>query len=455
MLEWVFGEKRIKDVENEEVDQNTGSETLSSNRDNLSNGDASDESDSFLFEATTETIDETDHAFSIESLDTPEFHAQQSLLLKVRNDVEDFDHHITQNEIHLKHTREQLIGFRAFVQQTDVELAQIHGLNRQNSDLKRKLDGEDQRASELQSRLDNEIAEHAATKNRNFEFKDVLGTARAEIITLSTGTSKLRAQLKRYETSSSKREALLQGATRKAEQLLAENKVLDEKYQRANFDMNKFYKEATVLQKTIDEINENGRQGTAEIDRLAADLTGATESVDKYQAENVELQSRLDNMIAESAAIDKRNNSKIRIRDEEMYSLRSQVEGLQSELRVRNQMLTQATEEGSKLDEELKIATSKAQSFREQLTHEVSQNEEQRKSLTEANERIAEVNKRYKGMLSELEQSRQENLRLKRLLKAELQMFEQSISSLQVAKNGTKKSRSRANIPDPQSAKLN
>ncbi len=455
MLEWVFGEKRVKDVENEEVDRDTGFEARSLDGDNSSNGDASDDSDSFLFEATTETTDETDHAFSIESLDTPEFHAQQSLLLKVRNDVEDFDHHITQNEIHLKHTREQLIGFRAFVQQTDVELAQIHGLNRQNSDLKKKLDGEDRRANELQNRLDSEMAEHAATKNRNFEFKDVLGTARAEIITLSTGTSKLRAQLKRYETSSSKREALMQGATRKAEQLLAENKVLDEKYQRANFDMNKFYKEATVLQKTIDEINENGRQGTVEIDRLAADLTGATESIDKYQAENVELRSRLDNMIAESAAIDKRNNSKIRIRDEEMYSLRSQVEGLQSELRVRNQMLTQVTEEGSKLDDELKIATSTAQSTREQLAHAVSQNEEQRKSLTEANERIAEVNKRYKGMLGELEQSRQENLRLKRLLKAELQMFEQSISSLQVAKNGTKKSRSQANIPDPLSAKLN
>ncbi len=455
MLEWVFGEKRIKDVENEEVNQDTGLDAQSPDQGNFSNGDATDDSDSFLFETAAETTDENDDAVLIESLDTPEVHAQQSLLLKVRKDVEDFDHHITQNEIHLKHTREQLIGFRTFVQQTDVELAQIHRLTRQNDDLKKKLNGEDLRANELQSRLDSEMAEHAATRNRNIEFKEVLGTARAEIITLSTGTSKLRAQLKQYETSSSKREVLSQEATRKAEQLLAENKVLDEKYQRANFDMNKFYKEATVLQKTIDEINENGRQGTAEIDRLSADLTGATETIDKYQAENVELQSRLNNMIAESAAIDKRNISKIRIRDEEMYSLRSQVEGLQSELRVRNQMLTQATEEGSKLDEDLKIATSTAQSTREQLTREVSQNEEQRNSLTEANERIAEVNKRYKGMLAELEHSRQENLRLKRLLKAELQMFEQSISSLQVAKNGSKKSRSQANIPDPQSAKLN
>ncbi len=455
MLEWVFGEKRIKDVENEEVDRDTGLEIQSSDSDNFSNGDPTDDNDSFLFEAATETTSGNNGALLVESLDTPEFHAQQNLLQKIREDVDDFDNHITQNEIHLKHSREQLIGFRAFVQQTDVELAQIHRLNRQNSDLKRKLDGEDQRTSELQNRLENEIAEHAATRNRNSEFKDVLGTARAEIIALSTGTSKLGAQLKKYETSSNKREAMLQGATRKAEQLLAENKVLDEKYQRANFDMNRFYKEATVLQKTIDEINENGRQGTSEIDRLSADLTGATETVDKFQAENVELQSRLDNMIAESAAIDKRNNSKIRIRDEEMYSLRSQVEGLQSELRVRDEMLTQTTQEGHRLDEELKAATSTAQSTREQLAHEVNQNEEQRKSLTEANNRISEVNKRYKDMLGELEHSRQENLRLKRLLKAELQMFEQSISSLQVAKNGTKKSRSQENIPDPQSAKLN
>jgi cell shape-determining protein MreC len=75
--------------------------------------------------------------------------------------------------------------------------------------------------------------------------------------------------------------------------------------------------------------------------------------------------------------------------------------------------------------------------------------------LTEANEKIAEINKRYKERLGELEFTRQENLRLKRLLKTELQMFEQSINSLPVAKNGSKKGQSQPAAPEPDSQKLN
>lgn len=455
MLEWFFGENREEHKQKEDVSGQAELDAVTADYNTDPDVVDKDDNDSFLFELPNNSAEEDDGHSSIESLDSPEKHAQLSLLQKVRKDVEDFDYHITQNEIHLKHSREQLIGFRAFVQKTDVEMAQVHRLQQQNGDFAEKLGKLDNRASEIRNLLDQEKASHAATKNRNNDFKNVLGSARSEIVTLSERNSKLRDQLEQYSTSSSKREVKLLEASRQSEQLLAENKVLEENYQRANFDMNKFCKEATVLQKMLDEIKENGRQGTAEIDRLSADAASTRETLDKSKAENTELKSRLDNMVAESTASDKRNSSKVRIRDEELFSLRSQVEGLQSELRVRNQMLTQASEEGNNAREELKVSTATAHSIGEKLAHEVSQNEEQRKHMMEANEKIAEVNKRYEERLGELERSRQENLRLKRLLKTELQMFEQSISSLPVAKNGSSKRRTQAAIPEPESSKLN
>ncbi len=455
MLEWVFGENREEHEQKEEVSKKVDLGAVPAEYDSESNGVAIDDNDSLLFDMPDDPVQENGDEYATESLDSPERHAQQGLFKKIRKDVDDFDYHITQNEIHLKHAREQLIGFRSFLQQTDVEMEQNHRLLRQNNELVTRLDSETQRSRELRSLLDTEMAGHSATRNRSIEFKDLLSSARGENVTLTARTGKLREQLEQYSTSSGKREASLLEASRRSEQLLAENKVLEENYQRANIDMNKFCKEATVLQKTLDEINENGRQGTAEADRLSADVASATEALDKFQAENVELRSRLDNMVAENSASDKRNNSKIRIRDEELFSLRSQVEGLQSELRVRNQMLIQASEEGKKARDDLNIAASTAQSVGEQLTRAVNQNEEQRKHMIEANAKIAEVNTRYKDRLSELEQSRQENLRLKRLLKTELQMFEQTISALPVGKNGTKKRRAQVAIPDPESTKLN
>jgi len=69
-----------------------------------------DDLDSFLFGEQDNSVEEDGNKFSLESPDTPEKQAQLSLLQKVRKDVEDFDYHITQNEIHLKHSREQLIA---------------------------------------------------------------------------------------------------------------------------------------------------------------------------------------------------------------------------------------------------------------------------------------------------------------------------------------------------------
>ncbi len=455
MLEWFFGENREGNERKQDFNGHVERDTVTMESVSGSSEAAEEDLDSFLFGESDTSGEEDGDKFSIESPDTPEKQAQLSLLQKVRKDVEDFDYHITQNEIHLKHSREQLIGFRAFVQKTDVEMAQIHRLHQQNAELEHKIGNLDKRGDELRNLLDQEKALHSATKNRNSDFKNVLGAARSEIVTLSERDAKLREQLEQYSISSSKREVVLLEASRQAEQLLAENKVLEENYQRANFDMNKYYTEATVLQKTLDEIKENGRQGTAEIDRLSADVASTTETLDRKQAENIELRSRLDNMVAENSANDKRNSSNIRIRDEELFSLRSQAEGLQSELRVRNQMLTQANEENKNSIEEIKVSSAVTQSMSEKLAHEVSQNEEQRKHLTEANEKIAEINERYKERLGELEFTRQENLRLKRLLKAELQMFEQSINRMPVAKNGSKKSQPQAAAPEPDNQKLN
>lgn len=452
MMKWAFGANREEYEQDEELTGDVEPDPQQPDHDLSQNGSAVDEDEDLLFDPPSVAAGENADDPLGESVESPERHAQLSLLTKIRKDIDDFDNHITQNEIQLKHSREQLIGFKTFVQQTDAEMEQIYRLRKRSDELERELTSQERKSGELQNVLDIEKSRHAATRNRNLEFKGVLNSARGEIVSLAEQNSKLREKLEKFSSSSDLREGKFLDVTRQAERLSAENIVLDDNYQRASLEMNVLSKKATELQKKLDEMVDHGHQDTAEVDRITAKLTSATDVLDKYQAENVELLSKLETMMAESAASDKRNNNKVRLREEEMFSLRSQVKGLQSELRVRNQMLNQSVDESKKARSEMKISLKATKELGEELEREVSQHQEQREQLLDANSKISEVNNRYKEMLSELEHSRQENLRLKRLLKTELQAFEKSINKLPVAKNDKQEHFSQA---DAKTAKLN
>lgn len=454
-MKWVFGGDSDKAEQNEEFSQSA--QTMSDDEAGVSldYDDIFEPDESAIFDDPSDLNFQEPTSEEVESVETPDRHAQQSLISKIRKDIEDFDYHITQNELHLKHSREQLDGFKSFVQATDVEMEQIHRLRRLNQELTSKVVADDLGASELQQQLEAERANLAATRNRNNEYKEVLAAARNEIISLVKRDGKLRDQLEQYAKASSKREAKMLEVARQSERHIAENKVLGDSLQRAQFELDNYRKNATELQKKLDEQLENGRQDRAEFDRMAASVASTTETLEKYQADNIELRSKLDNLITENQATEKRSIAKVRVREEELFSLRSQVEGLQSELRVRNQMLTQAVDEAKTARSEMKSSSAMAQSATEQLTREIKEHEEQRLLLTTANTEIAEVNKRFNEMLGELEQSRRENLHLKRMLKAERQMFEQSINSLPTAKAEAKEGSRLSEMADQDNSKLN
>ncbi|MBZ0217880.1 MAG: hypothetical protein K8F25_15080, partial [Fimbriimonadaceae bacterium] len=227
MMKWVFGGDRDKVEQYEELNQDHSLEGAAVADASHDHDDIFDEDDSLLFDTPINTDNLGSEKALLESIESPQRHAQLNLIEKIRKDIEDFDFHITQNELHLKHSREQLDGFKSFVQATDVEMEQIHRLRRMNEELTSKVVADDVSVSELHRQLEAERASLAAIKNRNNEYKDVLTAARNEIISLIKRDSKLREQLEHYSRASTKREAKLLEVTRQSERLVAENKVLE------------------------------------------------------------------------------------------------------------------------------------------------------------------------------------------------------------------------------------
>lgn len=368
---------------------------------------------------------------------TPERHAQLSLISKLSKDLEEFEKNISQNEFHLRHTREKLSSFKSFVEHADVEFDEIHRLRKQRSDLSRDLASEAALNKELQRALEMERANVTAIRERMDGYRTVLEDARKEIVNLGERDRRHREKIDDLTDAVAKREARLQELVNRSERLSAESQGLKDNNERMNTALARYKEAATALAKKVDDLIEMGAKAQEEIDRLTASLTVANESLDGYQAENVHLQSQLDNVLAEKKALERRISDKVRIREEEVFSLRSRIDGIQSELRIKDQLLAQTTDEVKAARTGQEAAESSVKGLTEQIAREVRQREEYRDRLTASNNEIAEVNERFKGLMEELEQARRENLVLQRMLKAERQKVELAVNSVPGTKLST------------------
>ncbi|MEO1199337.1 MAG: hypothetical protein AAFX39_08895 [Pseudomonadota bacterium] len=292
-----------------------------------------------------------------------------------------------------------------------------------------QLTDEQSRAARLQQELDVERANAAALQNRQTEFRAALEKARGELVMLIDADRAHREEIENLTDVAGDREVELLEQSRAVDRLVAENKILKETNERVSTELDVYVKRANELEKNLDVAREMNDAGEEEIERLSTELIAANENVDNYQAENVELRSRLENAIAENAAVEKRSSEKVRIREDELFSLRSRVDGLQSELRIRGQMLSQAVDELRGAKSEAKVAKSTSEDLSEQLVREVQQREEHREALLNANAEISEVNKRFNELLGELEKARRENEHLKRMIKVERQKLEFAVDT--------------------------
>lgn len=351
------------------------------------------------------------------------------MLEKVNKDVEAFEDNLTNSEFHLKHSREQLRWFKSFAHQAELDLEDSFRVQRQRQELVVQLTDEQSRAARLQQELDVERANAAALQNRQTEFRAALEKARGELVMLIDADRAHREEIENLTDVAGDREVELLEQSRAVDRLVAENKILKETNERVSTELDVYVKRANELEKNLDVAREMNDAGEEEIERLSTELIAANENVDNYQAENVELRSRLENAIAENAAVEKRSSEKVRIREDELFSLRSRVDGLQSELRIRGQMLSQAVDELRGAKSEAKVAKSTSEDLSEQLVREVQQREEHREALLNANAEISEVNKRFNELLGELEKARRENEHLKRMIKVERQKLEFAVDT--------------------------
>lgn len=384
----------------------------------------------------------------------PERQKLTTLISTINHDIDVFENNITQNEFHLKHSREQLRGFKAFVHQAEVDFEDIFRLREQKNDLAEQLDMARTRANTLQRELDVERANAAAVQNRIAEFRNALETARSELVAAVEKDRAYREEIEKFNLNAAERETELLDVRRLADKLVAENKVLKEDNERLSSDLVVSVKKATELEKSLDSAVETASTDRDDIERLTADLVAATDSLDNYQAENVELQSRLENAIAENAALEKRAMEKVRIREDELFSLRARVDALQSELRIKAQMVSQAMDESRVARSEAKVAKAAAQDLSEQLVREVQRREEHREQLLAANAENAELTKRFNHLIEELEMARRENLHLQRMLRVERHKHEYALEAPLTSEEEAKKDLL-ANMPEPDTSKPN
>ena len=147
------------------------------------------------------------------------------------------------------------------------------------------------------------------------------------------------------------------------------------------------------------------------------------QSMEGLQTENVELRSRLKDSEYEALEVDKRASEKSRITDDELYSAQARVESLQSQLRVKSQVAENLQEQTKTALAEAEVSKEGSRDLHGRLVEAMRQRDQDREQVTNLNEEIEELNKRFEKTLGEMEQSRKENLRLTRTLRLQKQAW--------------------------------
>ena len=388
---------------------------------------------------TKDGLDESSSNTDYESLSVGQSHdpdriRRDRFIEGISKDLLEFDESLNQNALFVEKSREQLKRFKSFTQNAQIDTDVMYRLRDDSVELSDELARANKKIDSIGSELKTETAKSQAASNRYSEVRSGLEKAREEIINLIERDAGFRVELERYASQASQRETELLHANRAIEKFEVENRNLNEQGER-------IYKELDVMSDHRLEFEKSAEELVAKLsieqdlnENLVTKNKSLTQEFEASIAENVELASRLNSAEHEAKESVKRNKDKFRITDEELYSLRTRTEGLQSQLRIKSQMNSELQEQSKNSIAEAKVSKEATKDLHNRLVETMRQHEHDQEHISDLNGEIGTLNQRFEKLLAEMEHSRSENIQLRRSLKLQRQSWNDPLAASAVGK---------------------
>ncbi len=342
---------------------------------------------------------------------------RQKELAEIRSDIGYFDEHLTKNELFAVRARENLKKVKEFIQESELELNSTESLRDEIEEKEQFISRLTEDKEELQRRMIEQDAQLIAEGNRIAEIRTALEETRSAHTELTDKYSSASSEARSLSRIREDLENTNSALNSKLSEARSENHVFNETIERQSRELSEYLDNTSELEKTVFELEKNASRLTSQRDRLSAELAEKTESIAQLKSEVLEFRSSAENLRNELQSKERHAADRLRSREDEIFSLKSEIDTLHSQLSVRTQMFNQAQNEMNSAKAIAKVAKDSASEVESRLVSSNLQREMEQKQLMEANSEISELNSRYKGLLKELEQTKQENETLRRLQK--------------------------------------
>ena len=280
----------------------------------------------------------------------------------------------------------------------------------------------------MQAKLEVEKANSSAALNRFTEVRGALEIAREEIVTMIESDTQHREKINNFSVVAVQRENELLQANRTVERVNSENQSLYGQCERFVSELDANNSITTELEKSLEETAAKLNAEQVSNEKLAGENKSHVQYMDLLQAKNVEFKSRLQSALHEAKEVEKRAGDTGRITDEELYSLRSRVERLQSQLRIKSQINSDLEDNTKTANADAKVSKEAARDLHDRLVEATREREQDQNQVSRLNNDISEQNNRFDQLLVNLEELRKENTKLRRSLKIQKQIWGGSVS---------------------------
>ena len=348
---------------------------------------------------------------------------RETFVENVAKDIVALDDALTKNELYISQSREQLKRFKTFAQNAEIDIDVMYRLRAENKDFVSNIANLQIQNDKLQAKLEVEKANSSAALNRFTEVRGALETAREDIVTMIDNNSQHREEINNFSVVAVQRENELLQANRSVERISSENQSLYGQCERFVSELDVSHRNTTELEKSLEETAAKLNAEQIVNEKLAGENKSHIQNSDSLQAKNVELKSRLQSAQHEAVEVEKRASDTDRITDEELYSLRSRVERLQSQLRVKSQINSDLEDNAKTAGADAKVSKEAARDLHDRLVEAIREREQDQQQVSRLNNDISEQNKRFDQLLVNLEELRRENTKLRRSLKIQKQIW--------------------------------
>ncbi|MGI9355137.1 MAG: hypothetical protein ACR2PF_08265 [Rhizobiaceae bacterium] len=332
----------------------------------------------------------------------------------MRSDINYFDDQLTRSELFANRARDNLKKFKEFVRNSELELDEINKLKLAVEEKDRAIMNLAQQVSQFEISSAEKDSELLAEANRIAELREALEEVRLENNELAETVDQRQSELRSLMRQRDQLDTKANGLAMELNEVAAEKQVLDETSERMERDLTEQLALNSSLSKQVNEMTVNIERVSANRDKLNADLRDSKGRIAELKAELLELRSSHEAMREEMVSQERYGADRLRSREAEIYSLKSEIDSLHSQITVRTQMFNQAQNEMNSAKAVAKVARGTAEEVERRLVEANLLRESEQKALMDANEEISEVNARYARLLQELEQTKQENAGLRR-----------------------------------------